>query len=398
MARKTDSELQDQFNVIRDETERGANDEARISAAYTDLKDSAELLPETWTFSSSLTFDTNKWFNAFTMSSGLSFSFSGTGDTGKSIEGIIIGNGTHSVSFSSDFKVINNEFDNTLGTKNYFSFKYQASGEIVTSINIEGGGVGGTGSTSSGSTAFDWSRAIKALPFVGQVPGGTTIAEGLENIYYPFIEATISMNSFSLQEVGLSYSPNIIGTITLNDETVVTDRRVIDVTGGNTTLNNPAGNSINYTAPSIIIVSGTTNQYKIEADVGNNGSPTTIESPTRAVSGVYPFFHGMNSTAGMTGSTLYGALTKLVESQGNKNILLNGTNQKIYFCYPATYPDLSSILDQNGFEILGATFPATPDTRLVESTGLQSNYSINYKVYESTNSVTVTSSTFQFIF
>jgi hypothetical protein len=87
----------------------------------------------------------------------------------------------------------------------------------------------------------------------------------------------------------------------------------------------------------------------------------------------------MSSTPGLSGNTLYTTFTKQVQAQGNKTISMIGSVVYIYFCYPSSYPILSSILDPNGFEAIGnfeysASVPVT-------SSGLATDWMANYKIY-----------------
>jgi hypothetical protein len=47
-----------------------------------------------------------------------------------------------------------------------------------------------------------------------------------------------------------------------------------------------------------------------------------------------------------------GGSNKLVETQGNKAIIDTMTNQVNVFMYPASYPALTSILDNTSFETI----------------------------------------------
>ena len=239
-----------------------------------------------------------------------------------------------------------------------------------------------------GSDLFNWNRTLKALPQIGVNYGGTTVQEGLEAMFFPFLSAYMSLNGFGLAEVGDDFAPQLIGSITLNDETLVSNRRIF--VGGVDTASF-VGNSINQAAPANI----TTNEtYQLRTDVDNNGSPTTINSPIRTQSFIYPFLHGMSADANLIQTTIYAGLTKLLQNQGNKNILLNGSSQTIYFAYDSSYPDLAQILDNNGFDVTGNF---TQSLLNVDSVGKAIDYTKQFKVYKSAVT-TVNSATFQFLF
>lgn len=98
-----------------------------------------------------------------------------------------------------------------------------------------------------------------------------------------------------------------------------------------------------------------------------DGVPTT-KTASKTVTFVYPFFFGNTDS---DTPTFYSALTKLTEVQGTKVVLFDATDDYFWFGYPDTYPDLTSIKDQNGFEVLSGFVKSA---ELVTSTGLANNW------------------------
>lgn len=100
---------------------------------------------------------------------------------------------------------------------------------------------------------------------------------------------------------------------------------------------------------------------------------------------VYPIFYGMSTTDYSTTGDLYsdaGITTSLGFSSGTKIVPYNGTLQYVYFAYPATANDLSSIKDGTGNELLptGGTPTFLKYTRTQNgSGGLWSG--VSYKIY-----------------
>ena len=124
-------------------------------------------------------------------------------------------------------------------------------------------------------------------------------------------------------------------------------------------------------------------------------SSGTTNTLTRSFTGIYPFLYGMSDLI-LNNNNTYSTLTnKLIEVQGNKTVILNGSLKYIYFIYPSTYNDLVSIIDQNGFNVTGS-FQKT--TMNVDSFGLGVNWTTNYKVYRTINMTTVLSGSYQFKF
>lgn len=110
------------------------------------------------------------------------------------------------------------------------------------------------------------------------------------------------------------------------------------------------------------------------------------------VSFVYPFFYG--SSIG-TSITFYSALTKLIAVEANQIVPFAATVEYFWFGYPDIYPDLISILDENGHEVISAF---TKSAELVTSLGLTNNWSnIGYTFYRTTNATTINGD-FTFIF
>ena len=83
-----------------------------------------------------------------------------------------------------------------------------------------------------------------------------------------------------------------------------------------------------------------------------NGAALTAQ---RTATFVYPLYYGNSSVDFSTTGNVEGTLTKSVQTEpSQKNVDLNFTGEFIYFCYPESYGDLTSILDGNGFETIGA--------------------------------------------
>lgn len=131
----------------------------------------------------------------------------------------------------------------------------------------------------------------------------------------------------------------------------------------------------------------------------NATEPVTLAtiSDTVTLSFIYPIYHGMVAGDYSTGN-LEGNLTKLLEGKGTKTLLMNGTNAFIYFAYPASYGNLTSIKDSNQFEYLN-----TPGT-FAQYTTTQSGsigWSTSYHVYKYTANLpngTTTNQNFTFTF
>lgn len=257
---------------------------------------------------------------------------------------------------------------------------YHSSSGIFTADKIStwaakyGIGTGGTSDTAS-FVPFDGDRSITRddPDFQGLNVGGTNVVDFLNNFFFPFLAATISINSgTSYYETGSAQSITINGSITANSETVF-DSGSIRRNGVDWYTFNSASS---YSTSSNVSSSFT---YRTYMGVGNNGSPTLIYSSLKTVSFIYPYLWGMSTGSGLNGTTLYSEMSRSITIQGTKSDSFIGTSTYIYFCYPSTYADLTSIKDPNNFEVLSsfeysASVPVT-------SSGLTTNWMNNYKVY-----------------
>lgn len=256
-----------------------------------------------------------------------------------------------------------------------------------------------------------------------------TFSEVLDMILFATIEPTASAPSYSfntlaqsgLKEVGSSISMTISsvfskGQITNGDGSLgpalVGDADTFEFAGpgisGTLTQNaeDPGAGSVNVIFD---VVSGnqswfSTVNYAIgtgayQDSKGNNSTlldaqrvAGSLVATSGSIKGIYPILYG-SSSQNFLSTGAYGGLTKLLQEKGTKTISVNAANEYIYFAYPASYGDLASIRDGNGFDVTGSFQKVTTG---VTSSGLSSNWSLSYNIYR-TNAVTsVTGQNYQF--
>lgn len=124
-------------------------------------------------------------------------------------------------------------------------------------------------------------------------------------------------------------------------------------------------------------------------DSGATGGPTTV-SASQSFTFVYPYYYGAGAV-GLTPTQIKSLTKNIMNSNSNfVTTFVASASQVFYFAYPASYPDLSSILDVNNFETL-------PDwTKSVGSiTGLDGT-SQSYKIYAFNNPVSAGSYQYTF--
>lgn len=146
------------------------------------------------------------------------------------------------------------------------------------------------------------------------------------------------------------------------------------------------------------VSSGTTTTVTMSANVTANTTYTCrVTDATKATSGgsvsftfVYPMYYGVSATPTITEDVIEG-LTKQVTTKAQKTFSFTTDGaQTVVFAYPASYGNLTSIVDPNNFECID-TFTKTQ----VQVTGLD-NTAQNYNVYAVTTNVQAFAYTFKF--
>lgn len=113
------------------------------------------------------------------------------------------------------------------------------------------------------------------------------------------------------------------------------------------------------------------------------GSFIFVNNKTNLNPETYPYYYGVGAK-GLTFSEIEN-LTKM--HQGNTpsfTITVSPINQVWYFAYPDSYPVLTSVRDQNGFELI-ADFSVTTGNSIIDSPRDKTTY----RVYEYNNVTTL---------
>lgn len=124
-------------------------------------------------------------------------------------------------------------------------------------------------------------------------------------------------------------------------------------------------------------------------DATGGGGPTMVTANT-SYSFVYPYYYGAD-VPGLTPAQVAALTKSIINSSANVNRVFNTANGDVYyFAYPASYGNLTSILDENGFE----TFSSWTKT-VANITGLDAT-AVSYNIYESNNPVVAGTTNFTF--
>ena len=249
------------------------------------------------------------------------------------------------------------------------------------------------GSGGGGANAYDGNKTILRTFAVGENTNATTLEEMFDWMYFAAPTITSGFSTGTFFEVGTSNAVTYSGATTnpaaatLSNGTVTRSAVSWYTFAASTTYSN----AFTY-AP----ITNESIPYITTQDWTGSGESGTATASTKTLNADYPVFHGMSATVYMSGAVPYATFTKLVQSEGDKTVSLTGTTQYIYYLIPKTWTDftLSSILDGNGFEVLGS-FTSYDVT--VTSTGLTNNWTQDYKLYKLNNLTTATAASYQFI-
>ena len=235
-------------------------------------------------------------------------------------------------------------------------------------------------SASQADTSYNGNRSIKRSGYIGINVGGTTLQQFVENFFFPFIPATVAIASSgtTYYETGSTQTFSIASSITANDETTFGSSSIKrDSAVWNTTGSSILGTPLSFTFADSISSSHT---YQTFVQTDNNGSPIVINSSTKTATFIYPYLYGTSAIPDLSGTALYTGLSgKSITTQGTKTFNYNSSVVYMYFCYPASYDDITSIKDPNLLQVFNSI--GYSGSVPVTSSGLTNNWSLLYKVY-----------------
>jgi hypothetical protein len=285
------------------------------------------------------------------------------------------------LTFSPEIRLTGQNVVYTTGNQNISGVK-----NFISRPTFNGSGLATTGDLAVGTTVFDGNRVITAQVngFQGVQPGGNDVVSFLNNVFYPFAPATISLNGYAIRELGTTFN-NIpfVTNITANSETSITNLSLFSngalVLGS---LNPTIGNNIT-TNTNLSLTSNSTLAARI--NVNNNGNPTQI-SGTALIQFEAPHYFGSgvnNLQANPTNmkNVLVKQTIMLKPSSRQFSVTTNGF---YYFVYPDNWGALSRIsatsppLDFN----INSDFVTGNVTLTLEN---NSNYL--YRFYKNTNQI-----------
>jgi hypothetical protein len=260
---------------------------------------------------------------------------------------------------------------------------------FVSRPTFNGSGLALTGDLGTANTAFNGNRPITRTTINGVNPGGSDVVTFLNNLFYPFVGATISLNGYSIQELGTTFSNVPFTTnITANSETSITNLSLFN--NGNLLVSNITpivGNNItNSTTLSLT----TNSTVAASININNNGSPTQI-SGTQLIQFEAPYYFGSGINNLQTNpANMRNVLVKQPISLEPPSVQLSvTTNGFYYFVYPDHWGQLSRISATSP----PLDFTISSDFVTGNVTLLLANNSTNqvYRFYKNTNQIILNS-------
>lgn len=279
---------------------------------------------------------------------------------------------------------------------------------------VPNSGIVFSGGTQSLETLYNTTMgdSVTTPNALGGIPAGTTaaslktqsIVSIIDELLFPAVAPTLNAGSYSL---GTSLSSVLeVGTSVSNTLTGYFNRgSITQPWSGNSFQNYRYGIASQYTFSGTGLVGtttqvGTTLTFSYNITLGSNswsstvtygagpqpvnnfgansGSPASAGTLTNGttINGVYPFIYGMSATDYTSSGDIYSALTKLIQGKQNTSVNYNAADQYVYFAYPASYGNLTSVVDWNSFDI---TSNFTKFTININGGSLWS--SISYNIY-----------------
>ena len=211
-------------------------------------------------------------------------------------------------------------------------------------LQYNGVAIGGEGGASTAD----------AVEYVNDAISSSTVEEALNKLISDYYYVKPSINSFTatpnggIFEVGHVVSAPITFNWSYNKD--ITTQTLTDCTLTDNTVRTATYDT-----------DITTNKtFTLTASDGKNNVSKSV-----SYTFVSPYYVGVSSTDTLTETDIK-ALTKKVETKGNKTINYTTKQSYMVFAYPVSYGAISSIIDQNGFNVTDSFVRNTVTVNSVE--------------------------------
>ncbi len=218
---------------------------------------------------------------------------------------------------------------------------------------------------------------------VGDTFDNVPISKVLDKILYPYVAPVVSASAAPSN--GGTYEIGVGTTVTSVTANVTKKARTItkvEVFGSDSadalaTKTDGVANGGSFSlAFSKELKAAAANGTKFTVKVTDSDNKVTSAN-TATFNLVYPFYQGVVAAGATVDAAAVKALTKKVETKGNKKWAYTATNQKMVFAYPASYGNLTKIYDANNFDVTGTFTKSTVNVSCADGTSVAYNVYVN---------------------
>lgn len=187
----------------------------------------------------------------------------------------------------------------------------------------------------------------------GTTPNYTTLQDVFDAMLYPFVAPSISLSSSSLHEKGLTINKSMNYSVVLNSAIISTRNILLNniqeaVINNNSGTYNSSSNLTWVNSPNISLYYPHTFTFRTTyTNYSQQNSSISVEFAAPTYYGSL-LFSDVNETNIKT-------LTKTIRKKANdSNLSFSPTLQRFVYAYPSSYGNLTTIIDQNNFNVFNS--------------------------------------------
>jgi hypothetical protein len=277
--------------------------------------------------------------------------------------------------------------------------------------SLNGIGFATTGEIGGASTAFNGVRPItlQVPGFQGLQPNGDNVVTFLNNLFYPFTQANVTLVGFAVQELGttltdINFDVNIspgsltFGTDIVNAIPYVSTARtpITPTPSASFTMTNVSVGSLTTTTSNVFVRVGSKNQNGAAMTIDSNIQTIYFEAPMYAGSGVLNLTSNASTlrTVLSAQSTATNNGKAVILEPGSRTVTVTTPNLGYYFfVYPDSWGALSQIKDTN-FQLNFISDFTTGSIQIPLINGVNHPY----RWYRNTNGITLNNYNVEYIF
>ena len=218
---------------------------------------------------------------------------------------------------------------------------------------------------------------------VGDTFDNVPISKVLDKILYPYVAPVVSASAAPSNggtfEIGVGTT---VTSVTANVTKKARSITKVEVFGSDSTTalatkTEGVANGGSFSlAFSKELKAAAANGTRFTVKVTDSDNKVTSAN-TGTFSLVYPFYQGVVAAGATVDAAAVKALTKKIETKGNKKWAYTATNQKMVFAYPASYGNLTKIFDANNFDVTGTFTKSTVNIACADGTSVPYNVYVN---------------------